>query len=127
MFLYSYLKPPTIRLSGIAVDGQAEVKKNLVSAYKTHIEDQLKAVLGETDFEPTRGDRTTDNKQFGRWATTWWQQFTVLFRRGLKERKHQSFSGLRVAQVLVVAVIVGLLWWQSDDANLQDKVTFSYM
>ena len=68
-------------------DNQTMVKHTLVSAYKTNLATKLKAEAQATDdhFE----DRSND-KQFARWTTTWWQQFTVLFRRGLKERKHES-------------------------------------
>ncbi|KAG6690539.1 hypothetical protein I3842_10G020600 [Carya illinoinensis] len=34
--------------------------------------------------------------------------------RGIKERRHEYFSWLRITQVLSTAFILGLLWWQSD-------------
>ncbi|KAH9611359.1 hypothetical protein KSS87_011799 [Heliosperma pusillum] len=58
------------------------------------------------------------------WGASWWQQYSILFRRGIKERRHEYFSWLRVTQVLVTAVILGLLWWQSDSRTpkgLQDQ------
>ncbi|KAK7822088.1 abc transporter g family member 9 [Quercus suber] len=92
----------------------------LVSAYKINLADKLKKELQE--LRSSQYQDGLDDKQFGKWSTTWWQQFSVLFTRGVKERKHQSFSGLKIGQVLVVAVLSGLLWWQSDDAHLQDKI-----
>lgn len=56
------------------------------------------------------------------WTNGWWLQFKVLLSRGLKERKHEAFSGLRVFQVMSVAVIAGLLWWHSDPKHIQDQV-----
>lgn len=56
------------------------------------------------------------------WTTSWWEQFKVLLRRGLKERKHESYSGLRIFQVISVSVLSGLLWWRSDTSNIQDQV-----
>lgn len=60
-----------------------------------------------------------------KWGASWWQQYSILFRRGIKERKHEYFSWLRVTQVLATAVILGLLWWQSDsttEKGLEDQV-----
>ncbi|XP_057504421.1 ABC transporter G family member 22-like isoform X1 [Actinidia eriantha] len=58
------------------------------------------------------------------WGATWWQQFSILFLRGLKERRHEYFSSVRVTQVISTAIIVGLLWWHSDTSTpkrLQDQ------
>ncbi|KAB2603597.1 ABC transporter G family member 22-like [Pyrus ussuriensis x Pyrus communis] len=48
---------------------------------------------------------------------TWCEQFSILFRRGLKERRHEYLSCLRVFQVVSTALIIGLLWWQSDTSS----------
>ncbi|KAK9944032.1 hypothetical protein M0R45_009616 [Rubus argutus] len=48
---------------------------------------------------------------------TWWEQFSVLFQRGLKERRHEYFSCMRVIQVISTAIIVGLLWWHSNASS----------
>ena len=95
------------------------MKKTLISAYKSNIAEKLKNELQEVSNHPPD---QLENKKFARWATTWWQQFTVLLQRGVKERKHESFSGLHIAEVLLVAVLTGLLWWHSDIAHLQDQV-----
>ena len=60
------------------------------------------------------------------WGANWWQQFSILFRRGLKERRHEYLSGLRITQVISTAVILGLLWWHSDASSpkkLQDQAS----
>ncbi|KAK6229483.1 ABC transporter-like [Theobroma cacao] len=98
---------------------QTVVKKALISAYMSNIAEKLKDELQEVRHRPPD---QLENKKFVRWATTWRQQFTVLLQRGVKERKHESFSGLNIAQVLVVAVLVGLMWWQSDIVHLQDQI-----
>ncbi|VVB05467.1 unnamed protein product [Arabis nemorensis] len=59
------------------------------------------------------------------WGLSWWEQYCILSLRGFKERKHDYFSWLRVTQVLSTAIILGLLWWQSDiqhPKGLQDQV-----
>lgn len=95
------------------------MKEALVSAYKSNLATKLNAELKESSNGIANSTRA---KQFGRWSTTWGQQFSVLLRRGLKERKHESFSGLKIGQVLVVALLVGFLWWQSSTSHLQDQV-----
>lgn len=100
---------------------QSVVKQALISAYKTNLAQKSKAELLEAESLAPPHDRA-ENKQFARWSTTWWQQFTVLLRRGVKERQYESFSGLKIAQVLVVAFLAGLLWWQSNIAHIQDQV-----
>ncbi len=46
----------------------------------------------------------------------------MLFKRGLQERKHESYSGLRIFQVMSVSILSGLLWWRSDTSHIQDQV-----
>lgn len=60
------------------------------------------------------------------WGASWRIQFSILFWRGLKERRHDYFSWLRVTQVITTAVILGLLWWQSgghSPTELHDQVS----
>ncbi|XVF18927.1 hypothetical protein REPUB_Repub11eG0066000 [Reevesia pubescens] len=98
---------------------QTLVKETLISAYKTSIAEKLKHELQEVNNHPPD---QLEKEKFARWAATWWQQFTVLLQRGVKERKHESFSVFNIAEILVVAVLTGLLWWQSDIAHLQDQL-----
>ncbi|KAK3028855.1 hypothetical protein RJ639_038540 [Escallonia herrerae] len=54
----------------------------------------------------------------------WGEQFSILFRRGLKERRHEYLSSIRIMQVISTALIVGLLWWHSAASSpkqLQDQ------
>jgi len=97
------------------------VKQNLVSAYKSNLANKLKSEVHEIDNPSQDG---LNDKQVSRWAITWWQEFSVLLIRGVKERKYDSFSGHKISQVLVVAILSGLLWWQSDVSHIQDQVTF---
>lgn len=59
-------------------------------------------------------------------GASWWEQFLVLSRRGLKQRRHEYLSCVRIVQVISTAIIIGLLWWNSDASSpkrLQDQVT----
>ncbi|KAI3512757.1 hypothetical protein L1887_20076 [Cichorium endivia] len=97
---------------------QNEVKQKLVLAYKSNLAENLEA--GRLEVDDQLSD-VSDYKKSERWSTTWWQQFMVLLRRGLKERRHESFDALKIGQVVIIAFLCGLLWWQSDVAHLQDQ------
>ncbi|MCO5548700.1 hypothetical protein L7F22_002159 [Adiantum nelumboides] len=59
------------------------------------------------------------------WNGSWWSQFCVLYVRGLRERRHEYLSCLRVLQVLASALIIGCLWWRSSiqtERQLADQV-----
>nr|QVT92289.1 ABC transporter [Salvia miltiorrhiza] len=99
-------------------EDQAAIKQSLVNAYKTQLS---AAVKSELDVDSSLHTPTNDRK-LKRWSNTWLDQFSVLFRRGIKERKHESFSTIKIVQVLVVAILTGLLWWQSPVDHLQDQV-----
>ncbi|KAG6637369.1 hypothetical protein I3843_11G169200 [Carya illinoinensis] len=110
--------------NGVKSDNSNEdivlVKQSLSSAYKCRLDDKLKVELQETDINESHD--TLEDKQIERWSTTWWQQFSILFRRGVKERKHKSFSGLNIVEVVVIAFLSGLLWWHTDVHHLQDRI-----
>lgn len=60
------------------------------------------------------------NNRFG--FANWFIQFSILLQRSLKERKHESFSTLRVFQIIMAAVLAGLMWWHSDFQEIQDRL-----
>ncbi|XP_010244004.1 PREDICTED: ABC transporter G family member 22-like isoform X2 [Nelumbo nucifera] len=100
-----------------------DVHEYLVGAYETrvaNIEKQklLKPVMVDSESEIQGMSHSID------WGASWWEQYSILFRRGLKERRHEYLSCLRVTQVVSTAIIIGLLWWHSDASSpkrLQDQ------
>nr|DAD46025.1 TPA_asm: hypothetical protein HUJ06_004255 [Nelumbo nucifera] len=95
------------------------LKQALVSAYKKNIVGKLKAEMQSTENHCVDSAR---DRESPKWNTTWGEQFSVLVKRGMKERRHEYFSYLKVIQIVVVAILAGLLWWQSDVTNIQDQV-----
>ncbi|CAK9231345.1 unnamed protein product [Sphagnum troendelagicum] len=59
------------------------------------------------------------------WASSWWTQFLILFKRTFNERRVDYFSSLKILQAIGVAVLLGLLWWRSKtqtNADIQDQL-----
>ncbi|ONK75966.1 uncharacterized protein A4U43_C03F22430 [Asparagus officinalis] len=103
-------------LSDDTLDNRIAIKEALVTAYKSHVQNRVRDEGREVTSHFKQEEPETNQ-----WTTSWWEQFKVLLERGIKERRHESFSGLKIAQVLVVAVVSGILWWQSG-AHVQDQV-----
>ncbi|KAG9153018.1 hypothetical protein Leryth_026018 [Lithospermum erythrorhizon] len=99
------------------LDERNSVKQFLISSYRKTLYPALKDQIQDTDHEKTLS-RSSEHQ----WTTSWWLQYKVLLSRGLKERKHESYSGLRIFQVMSVSILSGLLWWHSDTSHLQDQV-----
>ncbi|XP_050214557.1 ABC transporter G family member 14 [Mercurialis annua] len=99
------------------------VKEALICGYEKNIYTRLKAELCSVDVNSTnyRVDRKSEE-----WCNSWWHQFTVLFQRGLKERRYESFNKLRIFQVTSVAVLGGLLWWQTPASHIQDRIALLF-
>ncbi|KAL5736253.1 hypothetical protein ACOSQ2_031041 [Xanthoceras sorbifolium] len=88
---------------------QAKVKQNLVYSYKKILDEKVKAEFREDENETL--EKSKDHQQqYRKWTTTWWQQTSVLFRRDIKERRHQTFSRIKIIYVLIIAFLCGLLW-----------------
>ncbi|KAL1569871.1 ABC transporter G member 21 [Salvia divinorum] len=101
-------------------DDLQSTKQFLIHSYKKNLHPLLKEEIHHQDqHDSTKSSsRCSDNQ----WTTNWWLQFKVLLSRGLKERKHESYSGLRMFQVMSVSILSGLLWWHSDANHIQDQV-----
>lgn len=99
-----------------------DVLEYLVEAYQSHIAPEIKEKL--LVLNDINEDWKAAISSRHEWGATWWEQYSILFRRGIKERRHEYLSCLRVAQVLSTAFILGLLWWQSKidtPKGLQDQ------
>ncbi|KAI3879737.1 hypothetical protein MKW92_021624 [Papaver armeniacum] len=95
----------------------------LVEAYETRVAEKEKQKL----MAPIPIDESLKSMVFSpnrEWGAGWFEQFSILFFRGLKERQHDYLSWLRITQVLSTAIVLGMLWWRSDSSTprgLQDQ------
>ncbi|KAE9621718.1 putative xenobiotic-transporting ATPase [Lupinus albus] len=96
----------------------ALVQEYLVESYESRVaEIEKKRLMVPTPLDEEMKSKVTCPKR--EWGASWFEQYSILFWRGIKERKHDYFSWLRITQVLSTAVILGLLWWQSHANNLK--------
>ncbi|KAI9091961.1 hypothetical protein K1719_027896 [Acacia pycnantha] len=100
------------------IEDQASIKQSLVLSYKKILDPALKQEVQLNNEGRDNSSRSSEKQ----WNTSWWAQFRVLLKRGLQERKHESYSGLKIFQVLSVSILSGLLWWHSDTSHIQDQV-----
>lgn len=97
------------------------VHEYLVESYETRIVEEQKKMLMVQIDEDLKNKVSSPKRE---WGASWCEQFSILFWRGLKERRHDYLSWLRITQVLVIATTLGLLWWHSESntpAGLQDQ------
>ncbi|XP_071908553.1 ABC transporter G family member 22-like isoform X1 [Coffea arabica] len=88
----------------------------LVESYETRVaENEKKKLLVPLQIDEAIKSQVCSKKR--EWGASWFEQYSILFWRGLKERRHDYFSWLRITQVLATAVILGMLWWQSGSNN----------
>ncbi|XP_027149161.1 ABC transporter G family member 25 [Coffea eugenioides] len=106
------------------------VKQTLVSSYNRLLAPNVKAACLETST--STGPREmmvricSPKDQFrSSWTSnvsTWFNQFSILLERSLKERRHETFNSLRVFQVIAASLLAGFMWWHSDFRNIQDRL-----
>ncbi|GER56220.1 ABC transporter family protein [Striga asiatica] len=108
------------------VQDVTSVRETLISAYDKNISTRLKNELCSSDVTGhTQAKETTirNDVETQKWCTTWWHQFKILLIRGLRERRFEAFNKLRIYQVISVAILGGLLWWQTPSSHIDDRVS----
>ncbi|XP_031104132.1 ABC transporter G family member 22-like isoform X2 [Ipomoea triloba] len=101
----------------------AVVHEYLVESYETQVaESEKKKLLAPLPIDEELKLKVSSIKR--EWGASWCEQYSILFWRGLKERRHDYFSWLRITQVIATALILGMLWWKSGGdkpSELQDQ------
>ncbi|CAM0874680.1 unnamed protein product [Alopecurus aequalis] len=106
--------------------GGGSVKQSLVASYSRVLAPQVKAAIcndnhahaaaGEQQQQPSKRLESCSG------CTTWTNQFTILLRRSLKERRHETFTSLRLFQIIAPALVAGSMWWRSTPLEVQDRM-----
>nr|KJB14993.1 hypothetical protein B456_002G153900 [Gossypium raimondii] len=95
------------------------VHEYLVEAYELRFSENENKLMDPLHLDEEPKLKVLSSKR--QWGASWWQQYCILFIRGIKERRHDYFSWLRITQVLSTAIILGLLWWQSDSKTSRGR------
>jgi len=100
------------------------VKQSLISSYNKVLAPRVKASInaGAGAEHAQQQDGAGAEPESCSGCTSWANQFTILLRRSLKERRHEAFTSLRVFQILAPALVAGTMWWRSSPAAVQDRL-----
>ncbi|KAI3882054.1 hypothetical protein MKX03_006264 [Papaver bracteatum] len=113
-----------VHLGDLDEEKRKDGKQSLVLAYKNilvnRLKEEEKLAVGQ-DSVSSRMDN-----DIGQWPTTWGQEFSVLLKRDLLERKHESLSIMQVGQMLAVSFLSEILWWKSNINHIEDQIGFFF-
>ncbi|XP_028782874.1 ABC transporter G family member 25-like [Neltuma alba] len=122
------------QVNGIGERDRPNIKQNLVRSYHTTLAPKVKAACKDSSAKNTnhliKNRCSSEERGYGHRSNTrdkisfsnWFNQFSILLHRSLKERRHESFNTLRVSQVVASALLAGSLWWHSHYTNIQDRL-----
>ncbi|CAO2145791.1 unnamed protein product [Urochloa humidicola] len=100
------------------------VKQSLISSYNKVLAPKVKASINaaSTAVATATAESPLPPPESCSGCTSWTNQFTILLQRSLKERRHETFTSLRIFQIIAPALIAGAMWWRSSPAAVQDRL-----
>jgi hypothetical protein len=108
------------------------VKQSLLSSYTKVLAPRVKASINAAAGAAAATEHVEDGgaeplppapaESCSGCCTSWANQFTILLRRSLKERRHETFTSLRVFQIIAPALVAGAMWWRSSPVDVQDRL-----
>lgn len=117
------------QFDGVSEKEKPNVKQTLVSTYNNLLAPKVKtACLDTTNTVPKEALHTgtytcsSSKRTCTSCVSNWFNQFSILLQRGLKERRHETFNYLRVFQVIAASLLAGSMWWHSDYRDIQDRL-----
>ncbi|KAL6595389.1 hypothetical protein ACP70R_047729 [Stipagrostis hirtigluma subsp. patula] len=103
------------------------VKQSLISSYNKVLAPRVKASIdagaaAEHAQAAGSGVEAAAAAESCSGCTSWTNQFAILLRRSLKERRHETFTSLRLFQIIAPALVAGAMWWRSSPVAVQDRL-----
>ncbi|KAJ1274764.1 hypothetical protein BS78_05G086400 [Paspalum vaginatum] len=103
------------------------VKQTLISSYNMVLAPRVKASVTAGVAAAEHANNVGDQppvppSESCSGCTSWANQFTILLRRSLKERRHETFTSLRVFQIMAPALVAGAMWWRSSALAVGDRL-----
>ncbi|XP_073019651.1 ABC transporter G family member 25-like [Primulina eburnea] len=112
------------QLDGASEKEKPNVRQALVSSYNNLLAPRAKSASMDTSHTAPNDRVIETTKYYGCTGhlSTWFNQFSILLQRNLKERKPETFNFLRVFQVIAASLLAGFMWWHSDYRDVQDRL-----
>ncbi|XP_073118944.1 ABC transporter G family member 25-like [Henckelia pumila] len=112
------------QLDGASEKEKPNVRQALVSYYNNLLAPMAKSASMDSPHAVPKERAIESTKHYGctRHLSTWFNQFSILLQRNLKERKPETFNSLRVFQVITASLLAGFMWWHSDYRDIQDRL-----
>ncbi|KAK9095955.1 hypothetical protein Sjap_021452 [Stephania japonica] len=101
------------------------IRQTLVASYNNLLAPKVKEACMTTDPNNTNiAVQKISNQENKRNLNncSWFNQFSIILQRSLKERRHESFNSLKVFHVIAAAVLAGSMWWHSNIRDVQDRL-----
>ncbi|KAG8088844.1 hypothetical protein GUJ93_ZPchr0011g28178 [Zizania palustris] len=106
--------------------GGGNVKQVLISSYNRVLAPRVKASIsaeaGGVEQQQPPPPPPPAVAESCKGCTSWTNQFTILLRRSLKERRHETFTSLRLFQIIAPALVAGAMWWRSSPVEVDDRL-----
>ncbi|MED6159606.1 ABC transporter G member 26 [Stylosanthes scabra] len=110
--------------------GQDQPTTDPSKAVTNYLKVKYKALLEPKEKENHGTTTTSEHLQQAiqvkkEWTLSWLDQFVILSRRTFRARCQDYLDKLRLVQALGIALLLGLLWWNSStntEAQLRDQV-----
>ncbi|XP_066339477.1 ABC transporter G family member 25-like [Miscanthus floridulus] len=110
----------------VTAEGGNNVKQSLISSYNKVLAPRVKASINAgaaaEHVQNGAGESLPPMESCSGSGTSWCNQFTILLRRSLKERRHETFTSLRIFQIMAPALVAGAMWWRSTPLAVQDRL-----
>lgn len=98
------------------------MKQSLISSYNKVLAPRVKASIVAADHAQSGDGEQVPPPAESCSSTSWCNQFTILLQRSLKERRHETFTSLRIFQIMAPALVAGAMWWRSTPVAVQDRL-----
>jgi len=89
-----------------------ELKSMLIEDYQAYEKKNKKKIAKRVKKELKDYNKRKTDLTKKKYPTSWWHQFSVIFKREFIEKKGQTLEPLMFIQIFLVSIIAGLLWFQ---------------